>query len=153
MKSPHDLWMHIFWKFVNIRVLLSIMRVYLHEYFEGKHKPRHLSEFWKEHIHFILSVFFHNWLSCEFKRLTQVWKIELFRLYMHDNLISRVLICLQYVHSFDLVLMWNKIPQNKFWKAQFCPEVQKDKCVVMMSAYFYPHLVFNYGYLIELFCA
>jgi len=30
--------------------------------------------------------------------------------------------------------------------------VQNDKCVVMMSAYFCPHLMFNSGYLIEFMC-
>jgi len=35
-----------FLKAVNIRVLLSIESVYLHEYFEWKHKPKHLSELW-----------------------------------------------------------------------------------------------------------
>jgi len=44
---------------------------------------------------FNMSTFFHNWLSCEFKRLTHVWKIESFRLFMHGNLISRILICLK----------------------------------------------------------
>jgi len=32
IKSPHDLWMHIFRKFVNIRVLLNVMSVYLHAF-------------------------------------------------------------------------------------------------------------------------
>jgi len=36
--------------------------------------------------------------------------------------------------------------------AQFCPGVQKDKCVGMMSAYFCPHLMLNSGYLIEFVC-
>jgi len=31
---------------MNIRVLLSIESVYLHGYFEWKHKAKHLSEFW-----------------------------------------------------------------------------------------------------------
>ena len=30
--------------------------------------------------------------------------------------------------------------------------MQKDKCVGMMSPYFCPHLVFNYGYLIKFVC-
>jgi len=36
---------------VNIRVLLSIESVYLHGYFERKHKPKHLSEFLGENVH------------------------------------------------------------------------------------------------------
>jgi len=96
VKSPHDFWMHIFWKFVSIRVLLSITSVYLHGYFEWKHKPKTLERILVRKYTFNLSAFFHNWLSCEFKRLTQVWKIELFRLFMHGNLISRILICLQW---------------------------------------------------------
>jgi len=38
----------MFVKAVNIRVLLSIGSVYFHGYFEWKHKPKHLSEFWLE---------------------------------------------------------------------------------------------------------
>ena len=84
-----------FWKFVNIRILLSIMSVYLHGYFEWKHKPKTLKRILVRKYTFNLSAFFHNWLSCEFKRLTQVWKIEFFHLCMHDNFISRILICLK----------------------------------------------------------
>jgi len=39
-----------------------------------------------------------------------------FHLYIHDNLLSRRLTCLHDVHSFDLVQICNKIPQNKVLK-------------------------------------
>ena len=97
MKSPHYLWLHVFWKFVNVRLLLNSKSVYPHKYFEWKHKPKHLSEFWWENIHLNLSGLFHIWFSCKFQWLTHAWKkyIKLFHLYMHDNLISRRLICFQ----------------------------------------------------------
>jgi len=39
---------------VNIEVLLNIKSVYLHEYYEQKHEPKHLSKFRIENIHFKL---------------------------------------------------------------------------------------------------
>jgi len=42
-----------------------------------------------------------------------------------------------------------KYLRTSFEITQFCTGVQKDKCVVMMSAYFCPHSVFNSRYLIE----
>jgi len=45
-----------------------------------------------------------------------------------------------------------KYLRTSFEIVQLCLGVQKDKCVGMMSAYFCPYSVFNYGYLIEFMC-
>jgi len=53
-----------------------------------------------------------------------------------------------------LIQCWCEIKylRTSFEITQFCPRVQKDKCVGMMSVYFCPHSVFNSGYLIEFVC-
>jgi len=72
---------------------------------------------------FNLSAFFHNWLSCEFKRLTHVWFLSV--------CLCMVTWFLEYwfvsskVHSFNPLLMWNKIPQNKFWNRSIFPKSAK----------------------------
>jgi len=45
-----------------------------------------------------------------------------------------------------------KYLRTSFEITQFCPGVQKDKCVGTMNAYFCPHSVFNSEYLIEFMC-
>ena len=117
----------MFLKAVNIRVLLSIESVYLHGYFEWKHKPKHLSEFWWENIHLTWVFLFHIWLSCKLKRLTNVWKKQNFiHLYVHDNMISRRLICF-HLYSFFLI-HWKygiKDLRIKFWNCSILPRSAK----------------------------
>jgi len=45
-----------------------------------------------------------------------------------------------------------KYLRTSFEITQFCPGEKKDKCVVMMSAYFCLYSVFNFGYLIKFMC-
>jgi len=101
VKSPHDLRLHVLWKFVNIRVLLNIKSVHLHGYFKGKHKPKHLREFWWENIYLTFFIIFdylvnlRDYLMCVKENFSIC--IYMITWFLEDWFVS------SYVHWFDQV--------------------------------------------------